>query len=221
MSTEELNKVYEHFCNNPSDINALLPILQKYSKECSSILEIGVRRMISTWAFLHGLANNNKSEPKIYTGLDLGSPSDEQMTLAKKLCDSNNIQFNFCVKNDIYVSIKSPVDMIFIDSLHTYNHLTFELEKFSPYASKYICFHDMDYPWGFINEPSSERTRGSYSENSSDYPRPFILDFKKQGLWIALQDFLERHKEWELVEHLTYSHGFAAIKRKPESCLFI
>jgi hypothetical protein len=213
MSTEELNETYKYHCLNPSDINALLPTLEKYSRECSSILEIGVRSMVSTWAFLHGLANNNKSDPKIYTGLDLELPPPQQIELAKRLCDSNNIQFNFCKANDIYVSIKSPVDMVFIDSLHTYNHLTFELEKFCPYASKYICFHDMDDPWGFRDE--------YYGGNYTEYPRYFTADLNKHGLLKALQDFLARHKEWELVEHLTYSHGFAAIRRKPESCLVI
>jgi len=51
--------------------------------------------------------------------------------LAKRLSLGNGIAFEFWQANDMDVDIHSA-DMLFIDTLHTYCHLTYELEKFSP-----------------------------------------------------------------------------------------
>ena len=53
-----LNKQYDHAKNSPSDINQHIPTLYNYSKECESIIECGVRSVISSWAFLKGLFEN-------------------------------------------------------------------------------------------------------------------------------------------------------------------
>ena len=46
---------YEIVCRQLGDINEHLPILKRFSEECSHITEMGVRYMVSTWAFLAGL----------------------------------------------------------------------------------------------------------------------------------------------------------------------
>lgn len=54
-----LDEKYNQICETRSDINEHLPTLYKYSKECESILELGVRSAVSTFAFLKGLVDNN------------------------------------------------------------------------------------------------------------------------------------------------------------------
>lgn len=54
---------YEKACAKTTDINQLLPIIFKYSKECDHITEMGVRDLNSTWALLAG------SPKKMNTGL--------------------------------------------------------------------------------------------------------------------------------------------------------
>jgi hypothetical protein len=49
-----MKKKYNELCNIPSDINEHLPTLYKYACECDSILELGVRGCVSSWAFLMG-----------------------------------------------------------------------------------------------------------------------------------------------------------------------
>ena len=44
----KLNQLYQ----TPSDINEHIPTLIKYGQECNHITEMGVRGIISTWAFL-------------------------------------------------------------------------------------------------------------------------------------------------------------------------
>jgi len=51
-------------CNEKSCINEHLPRLFKYASECESIIELGVRGCVSSWAFVFGLLNNNKKTKK-------------------------------------------------------------------------------------------------------------------------------------------------------------
>lgn len=202
MSTDLLKAYLEH-CETPSDINEHLPVLKKYAQECDSVMEIGIRTMVSTWSCLYGLANNNRSSNKIYIGVDLEYPPTDKYELARKVSRENNIHFNFYKNNDMNITFNGPVDMLFIDSLHIYCHLTYELETFCPYVNKYICFHDIDYPWGFMDEP--------YTGGYDHYPS--WIDKNKRGLLQAVIDFLERHPEWTFLEHRKNSHGFGVLKR--------
>lgn len=48
----ELKKRYYIACQNPSDINEHVCILRGLAKECSSVVEIGLRSMVSSWGIL-------------------------------------------------------------------------------------------------------------------------------------------------------------------------
>jgi hypothetical protein len=57
---EFIKSKYNILCDETSDINEHLPTLFKYASECESIIELGIRGCISSWAFVFGLLNNNK-----------------------------------------------------------------------------------------------------------------------------------------------------------------
>lgn len=200
-----LQQMYETHCREPSDINEHVPILHNYAQECSSVCEIGVRYMVATWGLLQGLAESSSVE-KSYLGIDLSFPPADKLELAKSLSEANNITFSFLAKNDMELTLE-PVDLLFIDSLHTYCHLTYELETFSDSVRKYICLHDTSPPWGYADE-------WYYSGDCSEYP--FAIDSTKKGLWPAVTDFLEKHPEWELHERLHNNNGFTVLKRVNE-----
>jgi len=202
---QELTNMYQSHCNQPCDINEHIPVLKKLASECSSVAEIGIRTVVSTWGVLLGLAESS-SQSKSYLGIDLDCPPLEKLYLAKHLAKENGINFQFWQINDMAINIDdiNPVDMLFIDSLHTYCHLTYELEKFSPKVRKYITLHDTSYPWGNIDD----RT---YSGDYSEYPQN--IDRTKKGLWPAVEDFLKRHSEWILVERRLNNHGFTILAR--------
>ena len=200
-----LKDMYLKHSSETSDINEHLPVLRFYSSHCSSVMEIGIRFMVSTWACLQGLTENPFSSTKVYTGLDLEDPPEEKHELAKQLCKDHGIIFNFIRGDDMKIKLISPVDLLFIDSFHIYAHLSYELETFCNQVNKYICFHDVDYPWGFQDEP--------YSGDFSEYPSE--IDKSKRGLLLAALDFLKKHPEWELLEHRTNNHGFMVLRRIP------
>lgn len=200
--SSELLQTYEWHCKTPSDINEHIPILREMSYECSSVAEIGVRSLVSTWGILQGLSENENTK-KSYLGIDVEKPPDEKLKKAKRLSREHGIEFTFWHVNDMHIQLE-PTDMLFIDSLHTYCHLTYELETFSRNIGKYICLHDTSDPWGNQNDIT-------YTGDYSEYPAAY--DRTKAGLWPAVVDFLKKHPEWSLFKQLTSNHGFTILKR--------
>ena len=64
----DLEKLINELFNTPSDINEHISTLIKYGSECEHITEMGVRWVVSTWAFL-GAA------PKVLKSYDMQDPS--------------------------------------------------------------------------------------------------------------------------------------------------
>lgn len=210
----ELLKMYEHnqllfalynnACTTPSDVNEHVAVLKDLAKQCQTVLEIGIRSMVTSWGIYQGLAESGAGD-RCYIGIDLDEPPVEAFNLAKKLTRAHGIEYKFLQGNDM---ILEPVeaDMLFIDSLHTYCHLTYELEKFSPKTKKFIAMHDTSEPWGYIVD--YQQYHGDYSEYPAEYSRTRV------GLWAAVEDFLERHPEWELHERRLNCHGLTILRRK-------
>jgi hypothetical protein len=201
--SEELKRQYDHSCEEPSPIYQHVPVLRKLAKGCSSVIEIGLWEMTSSWGLLQGLAES-RSPFKSYLGIDPRSPELETLQRAQRVSDAHGIQFRYWQTNDLEIEIE-PAELLFIDSLHTYCHLSYELEKFSPKITKYIAMHDTSAPWG---ERDDEDYRGDFSEYPSWIPR------NKKGTWFAVEDFLARHPEWVLLERYLHCHGFTILRRK-------
>lgn len=199
----ELRNNYEHACREPySDINEHIPILYQRARECSSVVEIGLQSMNSSWGILLGLSES-KAKVRSYLGIDIAAPPADVVIKARMLAEANGISFHFCEANDMALDF-DHADMLFIDSLHTYCHLTYELEKFSQKIKKFICMHDTSGPWEHSDDTQ-------YYGNYSEYPPE--IDRTKRGLWMAVEDFLRKHPEWQLFERRENNNGFTTLKR--------
>ncbi len=197
--------MYELSCLRPSDINEHVIHLRRLAKECSSVVELGVGGMVSTWGILQGLSESSH-ENRSYLGVDLNRPPENLLQLAQYFCKPQGIAYDFMHKNDLEVDI-DPVDFLFIDSLHTYAHLTYELETFSPKVRKYIAMHDTSDPYALADCQS-------YRGNHSEYP--LFVNREKRGTWVAVWDFLAKHPEWQLQERHFNNNGFTILKRVGE-----
>ena len=202
LASRELGRLYNRSRSESSPIYQHVSRLKELAKECQSVVEIGLYDMTSSWGILRGLSESHSPSPS-YLGIDIRIPEEQRIEKAVQICESLGIQFKFVNDNDLDIEIE-PADMIFIDSLHTYCHLTYELEKFSPMAKKYIAMHDTSEPWGIDDDHDY---RGDYSE----YPPE--IDRSKRGLWPAVTDFLAKHPEWSLLERRLNCHGFTVLKR--------
>lgn len=202
-----IEQAYSYFASlSPRycDIGEHMPHLRRLAQECPHVTEIGIGPVVSSWAILQGLAENPASN-RTYVGIDI-APPPKDYELARKLAEEKGIEFIFRQGNDLYLDIE-PTDFLFIDSMHTYCHLTYELETFSSKVRKYIAMHDTSEPWGNRND-------AEYVGNYSEYPS--YCNRKKRGLWPAVEDFLRAHPEWVLQERHLNCHGFTILRRISE-----
>jgi hypothetical protein len=127
---------YEYFCTLSSDINEHMPILKKYAKECEHVTELGVRGIVSTWAFL-------AAKPKKLVSVDIVYPEtfDGNLQEVYDAAKEINVDFKFILGDDLKISLEET-DLLFIDTLHTMEQLNKELSKLGSKAKKYIILHD-------------------------------------------------------------------------------
>lgn len=195
---ETLEGQYLYQCSQPSDINEHLPVLRQLARECSSIADLNIREMRSIWAFLMGLSESSFAD-RTYRAINPQIIPPKELRLAEQFSLAHNIDFEFWT-----AEMDFEADLLMIDTLHTYCHLTDELERFSSSIHKYIVIHDTSEPWGLRDDTD-------YGGDYSEYP-PWI-NRKKRGLWPAVTDFLKNHPEWVLEHRYTNNHGLTILKR--------
>lgn len=114
------------------DIIGHIPFLREtcLKLEAQTILELGVRDGGSTRAFL---------DVARILGTKVISVDIEDCS---KVSDSPNWEFHQV--DDMLFDFKEPVDVLFIDTSHTYEHTLNELRKFTPLVKKdgVILLHD-------------------------------------------------------------------------------
>ncbi len=186
-----------------SDLNEHLPRLRKVASECASATELGLDQMIATWGILMGLTENG-SPDRLYVGIAKALPPVEAYSVAYDLAEAEGIEFEY-MDGNCKLSDLPSTDLLYIDSMHTYCHLTFQLEALSSKVNKFIAIPYTCSQWSHADDPA-------YLGNYSEYPD--TIDRNKRGLRTAVDDFLSHHPEWSLYEHFEDHQGFTILKRK-------
>ena len=186
------------------DINEHLQFLYELSTECDSILECGVRTVVSTWAFMNGLLDNKNPVKKLVCCDLKRSPSIDQV---ETLCNTTKITFTFFEESDLTIPMQE-YDMIFIDTWHIYGHLKRELNKMHPYAKKYIVMHDTEVD-KVVGETIRCKWNSKQQSIESGYPEEEITC----GLGKAVDEFLKEHSEWKIKIHFTHNNGLTVFER--------
>lgn len=191
---EKIQKIYEFHKSTSSDINEHLETIYEVSKECLHITEMGVRWVSSTWPML-------LSKPKKMVSYDIVfNPNINEVI---KLANEYDINYSFIESDVLNVEIE-PTELLFIDTLHTYNQLSIELKLHSPKTSKYIVLHDTEY-FGRIDEHIYEHASNDIKNKTKT----------KEGLMTAVEDFInsEEGKNWEIHKIYTNNNGLTILKK--------
>jgi hypothetical protein len=215
-STPHLDLVYDFVRWYPSDMYEHLPTLRKYAGKCDTVCEFGTNDLTSTLGLLSGF-------PKHLITLDLNHPdifvltfepfspnrkeNEEPMIIklnletVNKIAAENEIEFKFIQTNSLEFSFNS-VDLLFIDSLHTYTQLTKELMLHSKKVKKYIILHDTE----FYGEKGQD--------NKDDEGNYLCPHWETKGIGHAIAEFLENpYSGWVIDKHYTNCHGLTILKR--------
>jgi len=201
---EYIQNKYNYLSNTTSDTNEHFPTLYKYSTECESIFETGVRGVNTSWAFVYGLLNNNKSN-KLLLMNDINTTDITEILSATSELP---IQMSYIWQNNLEIELSSTFDLTFIDTWHVYGQLKRELDKFSKITNKYIIMHDTT-----IDEWIGESIRNGWNPEEQSIISGIPIDEIKLGVWPAIEEFLNSNKEWILHERYTNNNGLTILKK--------
>ena len=195
-----------------SDINEHIPTLIKYGSECDSIIEMGVRWITSTWGFLgcapkNGLISIDMRNPSTW---NVGGKGENQAIIQRgyntieeveEIAKEIGVDYKFIQVNVLDIDIEET-DLLFLDTWHSFKQLKAELNKFHSKVKKYIICHDTS-TYANIDETNYEVLGPEWKANIDE----------KQGIWSAIEEFLENNKDWKLEERIMYNNGLTILKR--------
>ena len=138
---------YNQLASTPSDIYEHMPTLHRYAKECSHVTELGVRDVVSTWAWLDAKVSTIRC-------YDLFDPPLDNLLEAYLFALENKLDFSFTRADVLSVQLE-PTELLFIDTWHVYRQLKQELSLHGLVASKYMIFHDTT-TYGRVGEDGSK-----------------------------------------------------------------
>lgn len=168
-----------------SDIKEHLCTLLVYSMDCEHITEMGVRSVVSTWAFL-------AAKPKKLICIDI---EDCPIKPALDAADEIGVDMTFLKQDTIAPDFEiEETDFLFIDTLHVYEQLKRELKKHGNKARKYLAFHDT--------------TTFGYRNESDIFTHPY------EGLRPAIAEFLEENPHWIMCNVYENNNGLTILRRQ-------
>ena len=195
MSIINLKDKINHITETHSDINEHIPTLMKYARECDHITEMGVRWIVSTWAFL-------ATSPNKLISYDILDPSNWDVNAniqdVYDTAEKKQLNFQFIQANVLNIEIEET-DLLFLDTWHAYKQLKSELALHSSKTRKYIILHD--------TTTYAENDEKSYEAWGSGWQGD------GKGIWPAIEEFLHENQTWELLERFTNNNGLTILKR--------
>lgn len=204
MSTIDLQSLYKHACDTPSDINQHLPVLKQHASRCAHVTEMGARTGNSTIAFM-------AANVEAFVSYDYQYNTPEAHLAAgverlKRLIDdvaSTGADVKYIGANVLDIEIQ-PTDMLFIDTWHVYEQLKQELQLHAHKVRKYIAFHDT-HAYGVKGE--------GYLHADAKHPTRDKLN-PQGGIRPAIDEFLQQHTCWSITYETHVNNGLIIITKQ-------
>jgi len=201
----KLDEIFENKINTPGDISEHLLTLKKYAERCDVVVELGVRWLCSTYAFLSARPKKLLSFDTVHYRSHGASEEDLNESVSE-----SGTSFEFFQENVITTTNIPECDLLFIDTLHSYKQLKLELYLHATKARKYIILHDV-VTYGNQNEGEVVLPESS-SEETKNY---FNLLVERKGLMPAVTEFLNENNEWKICEFFENNNGLCVLEKVP------
>lgn len=203
---DNVYREYQRRANTPSDIFEHLPTLRKYASECESVLELGVRKCVSSWALALGLLENGKKGKLLF----MNDINVCDTMLIETCARETDLEIRTIWANNLTIDLGRSVDMTFIDTWHVYGQLKREMAKFAPVTRKYIVMHDTT-----VDEWDGETKRNihKYDVQKQSEESGIPVEEIMKGLWPAIEEFLAANSDWVLDARWTNNNGLTILKR--------
>lgn len=196
------------FAEQPSNLNEHFPALKIYAQQCSSVAQFGCSDMLSCWPLLHGMSAAKAGDRKLVCFDKNKEP--ENFGLLKKLAKKDNVRLVFVHGDTLSTELK-PVDMLLIDTFHSYAQLYKELVQHAPKVRKYIAILNTS-----IDAENSELVRLFYFYDIDQVCKELQCTHKEvcTGLAPAIDAFLQEHGEtWKIHKTFENNNGLVVLQR--------
>ena len=171
---QQLGKVY--LDSAARDVHGHLATLAYYARG-KRVVELGVYDCSTTWALLAG-------EPLCLHSYDIARR--DEVNQVEELVQPPF--FRFTEADSLLIELEEH-DVLYIDTLHTREQLSQELNLHCAKVRDFILMHDT-VTFGTVDQ---------FGESP--------------GMWLAVQEFLGSHPEWKLRDHFTHNNGLTIIER--------
>lgn len=180
IEAETPDQILQWCTEVPRDLNEHLPTLAEFAAKCRHVTEFSGRRE-SAVGLLAGVHRNN--------GLlvSYNTESDRLLGLLGAAFPRNAKIFP--VDSPAMPTIEET-DLLFLDTMHNFDRVTEELNKFAPKTHHYIVLHDTT----------------SYGQGG---------DNGGAGLWEAMRQFMDKNSEWFICYHTDRQYGLTVLSKDP------
>jgi len=211
MLTQKIISKFNDNANNGSiETHEHFATFYHYGKNCKRIVEMGVLHGWSCWAWL-------ACNPDYLRGVDVDEHNRSNITEIEEAAVEAGIDFKFELADTSHGKLKyieenfrpmhhiggpggiyhtrppyimeDNIDMLYIDTYHSYTQLRAELFIHGPKVKKYISFHD-----------TAKTAYGEHCRFDGD-----------KGLNYAIDEFMEAYPNWRKIFSVEYRYGCTVI----------
>jgi hypothetical protein len=198
---------YQKRVRENSDIHEHLPYLRELAQNCESICEMGVRRCVSSWAFLLGLAESPRPDKALFC-VDI-QPAELHPLIHLGAALLPAVQASMTVADSRSFHLPREVDLLFIDTLHVYGQLKQELSAHQARVRSFLCLHDTE-----TDGEEGEVVRMGWDVQQMATETGLTPRDLRRGLRPAIQEFLEAFPQWQRYRHFPNNNGLTVLRRR-------
>ena len=202
-----IRRRYNEKVREVSDIHQHLPFLRELSLSCTSICEMGVRRCVSSWAFLSGLDESPMLEKELLCVDIVPADTSELARWGARLIPP--VRVSMQVADSRKIVLPHEFDLLFIDTLHVYGQLKAELWAHQGRVRRYIVLHDTE-----VDRDSGEVLRMGWDVGKMARETGMTETELSRGLWPAVEEFLAAFPGWILQKHFSNNNGLTLLARR-------
>lgn len=190
----DVASIYAQHCATPTAISPHLPRLRALAEGLGVAVEFGVKRGASSSALLMGADR-------------VVSYDIVQTREARELEAVAGERWSYRIE-DTRTAAVPAMDLLFLDSLHTYEQVRDELAAHGQKARRYLVFHDTQ-TFGTVGaDGETGRQKWTYVAGKGSVPLDCL------GIRQAIDEFQIAHPEWRIAAAYPDSHGLLVLERR-------
>jgi len=174
-------------------------LLQRLALGRGVVAELGTHLGNSAIALLSGL-------PKSVITVDRIERANRQ--LLEDLALENSVELAYLIVDSLQVRLPK-VELLFLDTKHTYSQVSRELERHQNSVERYLVIHDTEL-YGRVGESADPEDYLQGTVNG----RPEGHDPDDPGVMLAIEEFLRANSDWTLCERDRGYLGYVVLERR-------